>query len=356
MTQQNSDSYRNPLRYQGQDYAYVPLYYRQRDPTTTDIRPKEQTGYYILGSQWVNTANGDLWFLASFTTVAIALQANWELLTSTSFNPILKLTPDSGTSLVTHNDAGNVNITSSNGTIVVNGSAADTINLTLGNVAFRSSAMRVFTTPGSSVYIPTANTLYCIVEVVGAGGGGGGASVVAADAAGGAGGGCGGYAKGILTVAQATGQTITIGGGGAGGSSVGGNGGTGGDTSFGILLIGGGGGGGNGATGAAFGFKDGGTGGGTSGAGVSVGVTGQRGGNSIWIASGGILIAYGGVGAQGIYSTGGLSPGSFTGTDSPGFNGVQGGGGSGAFAGHNAQQAGGNGGNGLCIITEFIAA
>lgn len=131
MTQVNSDSYRNPLRYQGQDYAYVPLYYRQRDPTTTDIRPKEQTGYYILGSQWVNTANGDLWFLASFTTVASALQANWELLTSTSLNPILKLTPDSGTSPVTPNDAGNVNITSSDGTIVVNGSAADTINLTL---------------------------------------------------------------------------------------------------------------------------------------------------------------------------------------------------------------------------------
>ncbi|GEM_PF-4058401 len=95
MNQSASDSYRNPLRYQGQDYSFAPRYVRTRDPLTpayasTDIKPKENQGYYPLGSIWNNTANGNMWFLAAIKNNL----ANWVLL-GTANGSLLTLSDDS---------------------------------------------------------------------------------------------------------------------------------------------------------------------------------------------------------------------------------------------------------------------
>ena len=189
MTQQNSDSYRNPLRYQGQDYAYVPLYYRPRDPTTTDIRPKEQTGYYLVGSSWVNTSNGNLWYLSSFSTIANVLQANW-------------------------------------------------VEFANEIQAFQRIKVQAFVNVGTFTYNPTPGMLYCTIEVQGAGGGGGGAGATnGSQMSSGAGGAGGGYAK-ITVPASSIGafQTVIVGAGGTGGTNVPTSGGIGGTSSVGSIV------------------------------------------------------------------------------------------------------------------------
>jgi hypothetical protein len=87
MSYNNSDSFRNTLKYQGPDYAYVPLYYRSRDPNSptdasNDIRPKEQQGYYLIGSIWMNTANGNCWRINQIYSLNGVTVANWELQSS----------------------------------------------------------------------------------------------------------------------------------------------------------------------------------------------------------------------------------------------------------------------------------
>lgn len=131
MVQLNSDSYRNPLRYQGQDYAFVPLYYRQRDPTTTDTKPKEQNGHYLIGSEWINTVSGDYWYLSSFSTVANVLQANWVLFGGAT-GYLLTLSDSLGT-VVDPTAQGNIQLIG-----VLNeqtGSGASTFYTTLSNFA-----------------------------------------------------------------------------------------------------------------------------------------------------------------------------------------------------------------------------
>ncbi len=84
MSNPSSDSYRNPLRHTGQDYSFAPRYLRPRDPfsptnASRDIKPKENQGYYPLGSIWTNSTNGNLWILANITNNL----AKWLLLTGT---------------------------------------------------------------------------------------------------------------------------------------------------------------------------------------------------------------------------------------------------------------------------------
>lgn len=83
MSNPSSDSYRNPLRHTGQDYSFAPRYLRPRDPlaptgASRDIKPKENQGYYPLGSIWNNSSNGNIWILSSITNNL----ANWVLLSS----------------------------------------------------------------------------------------------------------------------------------------------------------------------------------------------------------------------------------------------------------------------------------
>lgn len=77
----SSDSYRNVTRYQGQDYRFVPTYLRSRDPfspqsASTDIKPKENQGYYPVTSLWTNTSNGNIWALKGI----VSNLANWVLI------------------------------------------------------------------------------------------------------------------------------------------------------------------------------------------------------------------------------------------------------------------------------------
>lgn len=74
----HTDSYRNNLRYQGQDYRFTPTYLRKRDPIapqnkSPDIRPAEQQGYYPVNSLWTNTTNENVWLLVGISNNL----ANW---------------------------------------------------------------------------------------------------------------------------------------------------------------------------------------------------------------------------------------------------------------------------------------
>ena len=100
----------------------------------------------------------------------------------------------------------------------------------------RLIGVQVFSTPGASVYTPTAGTKSVLVECVGGGGGGVGVpSVASGYKSGGSGGWGGSYAKSRYT-SGFSGVTVTVGAGGAGGASTGGGGSDGGTTSFGLLI------------------------------------------------------------------------------------------------------------------------
>lgn len=100
----------------------------------------------------------------------------------------------------------------------------------------RLIGVQVFSTPGASVYTPTAGTQSVLVECVGGGGGGVGVpSVASGYKSGGSGGWGGSYAKSRYT-SGFSGVTVTVGAGGAGGPSTGGRGADGGTTSFGSLI------------------------------------------------------------------------------------------------------------------------
>jgi len=218
---------------------------------------------------------------------------------------------------------------------------------------------QVFT--GSGTYTPTSGIAYAIVEVVGGGGGGGGVVTASSsnNATIGTGGGGGGYSRKVVSAASiGASQTITIGAGGTAGANTGGTGGTGGTSSFGAILSATGGVGGTGmaaqasitttgiaAVGGAGGigsggdFNTSGTYGGMSNATTKAGNSG-RGGNSIY-----------GAGAQeNIFIT--------TQATTTGINGLTyGGGASGATSfstgGSPGAAAGGVGGAGIVIVTEY---
>jgi hypothetical protein len=210
--------------------------------------------------------------------------------------------------------------------------------------------MRVFTASGT--YTPPANLLCAIVECRGGGGGGGGAASTTTTGGGGGGGGGGGYSRAVLSAAQiGASQTVTIGNGGApqaAGSA----------TSFGTLCVANG-----GAAGQAF---DGNTLAGLPGGGAST--TGAVGtvvhpGSSGWpgtmagTLAGPLNVFYGGRGGQA--DGGPLAPGTTVGGSLPGIaadpNTGAGGSGAVAIGVAGAVQLGGNGGSGICIVTEYIA-
>ncbi len=128
MSNPSSDSYRNPLRYQGQDYSFAPRYYRPRDPlsptnASADIKPKENQGYYPLASFWSNSKNGNLWVL----TEIVNNLANWVLI-GTSGGNLLTLS-DNGDGLspgtkVFPDVLGNIQLT---GEVVAQNSVFNTI-------------------------------------------------------------------------------------------------------------------------------------------------------------------------------------------------------------------------------------
>lgn len=202
----------------------------------------------------------------------------------------------------------------------------------------------------TATYAATAGTNFLDSTVIAGGGGGGGcAPTGAGQMSAGAGGGGGGWSRRRLTIAQATGQTMTIGAAGAGGVLGSGAGGNGGSSSFGALLS---------ATGGA---------GGSFGAAITASNVTFQGSGGAGIGSTGDINGVGGLGRFATYSAGGGIGGdgglSYLGAGAPWTSGTSGGntsntrgcGGSGGVVqGSNGTGAqGGAGGAGLIIIDEY---
>ena len=208
-----------------------------------------------------------------------------------------------------------------------------------------------------------ANFSHIEFEMLGAGGGGGGGDNTAStEGSAGAGGGAGGYIKGIRTAADLPSSlTITIGEGGNGGTAAGGDGSAGGDTTitgsgFTTLTAGGGGGADGDAGGTGRVNLDGGASGTNSGEDHSKGdiqVKGMPGSNADRLSLSGVSAATGiamGRGGHTVYGSGGRHNSSHGPYGSVGY----GAGGTGSWQ-HNsdAADAGGDGMDGLVVITEY---
>jgi len=210
-----------------------------------------------------------------------------------------------------------------------------------------SSVSSTFTTPIARVYTSTttwskpAGLKYVQVEVCGAGGGGGGTS-----GGGGAGGGAGGYSKKIISTGTLSStETVTIGTAGTGGA--GSNAGTsGGTSSFGTtpyLSATGGSGGGTGdiASGAP----------GGNGSNGDLNIYGGSGFGGFYDSNGGGYVGLGGNGGASFFgggAAGGINNSS--GSSAAVYGAGGGGGGANNLSG---SQSGGNGKDGLVIVTEF---
>jgi hypothetical protein len=214
------------------------------------------------------------------------------------------------------------------------------------SVGLSAFAVNIQTFTTSGTYTPTSGMAYCIVQMVGGGGGGGGGVGGAGTVSVGSGGGYGEYASGIFSAASiGASQTVTIGAGGTGGS--GGGGGNGGITSLGVLITADGGVGGAASSAGSSVVASGGSGG-AGGSGGSYRFQGAPGVNSLAIYS---SIYIPGNGGSGIFGGGGET---FWNQQASGNVGVgYGSGGSGSTS-TTANTAGGNGANGIVIITEYI--
>lgn len=214
---------------------------------------------------------------------------------------------------------------------------AATARATLGVAAntFKVT-QQVFTASGT--YTPTSGMAYAIIECVGGGGGGGG--VTNSATAGGGGGGSGGYSR--KTVSAATvgaSQTVTVGAAGTGGASGANNGNAGTASSVGTLCVANG---GSGGAGSSSNGRSGGAGG-TAGTGdiTMVGQSGEPGISSV----------KGGGGGNSYFGRGGWGMGATSGSTD--INGKGYGAGGGSTGGASTAAAGGNGTDGIVVITEF---
>jgi hypothetical protein len=304
MTSLTGLSPNNPLVYVGASVALATVVTRNREPTGADYRQPETGKLYPFNTFWLVGKNpttgiqGELWYLSKIASNI----AYWLKIPTTS--------------------------------------------VTLGFAVI----MQVFTSSGT--YTPSANMVYCQVNAIGAGGGGGGVALTGSSARAAAGGGGGGEtAFGLFTAINiGASQAITIGAGGAGGvgNAIGQTGGT---TSIGALMSAIGGSGGAGSASTTLSSSAAGGDGGTGGTGGNYRFQGGFGDDSFVSSSDGLIDS----GDGGTSSMSGGIRGirtSVAGTNANGY----GGGGSGA--GNLANQAarnGGNGSDGIVVITEFIA-
>jgi hypothetical protein len=95
------DSPRNaiPGPLSGQYYRFAPTFIRGRNPTGLDTKPKENQGFYPIGSFWINSSTvAEVWVLGSITSQNNAPFANWlPLVASTATGPVLTLADNAGT-------------------------------------------------------------------------------------------------------------------------------------------------------------------------------------------------------------------------------------------------------------------
>jgi hypothetical protein len=230
---------------------------------------------------------------------------------------------------------------------ITNVNLVDGVDISAALVA--GTAVQTFTANGT--YTPNAKMLFCDVEAWGGGGGGGGAAGTAAGQSSCTTGGNGGaYARVRLTAAQVgASQAVTIGAGGAGGGA-GANGSPGNNTTLGSLLSARGGEGGVTTAAAANTF--------TTANSTNISATGdikgytQMAASSMWQV--GVAFILGASGASG--ALGGQVAG-VSNTAGANANANTGAGGGGANNGASqAAHAGGVGGSGFMIITEYLHA
>lgn len=388
------------------------MWYRDHDPSTSDVN-------YSIGDFWLNTTpdpntmNFNLWYLASFyrTITSKVSLANWILIGESQL-AIDTINGDVGSmtgNIVTISGGTTGLTTSASGALmdivgtlnVSHGGTGDTLftafapitggTTTTGSLQSASSGISnvgfVLTSTGASslptwqaagaatsfntinvqtftssgTYTPTANMQYCIIEVVGGGGGAGGVDASAAGTCGASSGGAGGgYSRGVFSAATiGASQAVTVGAGGTGGTGTS-DGTAGGTSSVGVLIS---------ATGGAQGFH---------GAVAAAGLT--LGGNTPGIGSGGqvnlagnpglngwsqfisgtsFYLAEPGKGGGSVFGGGGGASGlgSVASGQEQGQNGSNygGGGGGGVSIGGGTAITGGNGANGVVIITEYIS-
>jgi hypothetical protein len=266
--------------------------------------------------------------------------------TSGSGNTIT-ITNSSSSSITFDADAGTA--TPTGGVIVMHGSgtittsaAGNTVTFTGSSGGFTTINRRVFTTPGTSTYIPTVGMVQCIVECCGGGGAGGGAKSLNGGSFGGTGtgGGAAGYCSKLFTAAMiGASQPVIVGVGGTGVAGANGNPGT--NTTFLTMTANGGLGGiyslvrpysagipGSSASGGDYNFSG-----------------GYSGPASIFTLGFGGSSFFGGAGGQsvGVSNGNGYNAGSYG----------SGGGGATPFA-SSTSSTGGNGSSGIVIITEYL--
>jgi hypothetical protein len=212
---------------------------------------------------------------------------------------------------------------------------------------------QVFTASGT--YTPTSGMKYCIIEVVGGGGAGGGSSSAASSsfAASAGGGGSGGYSVGTFTATTiGSSQTVTIGPGGTGASNAVGGAGT--ASSVGALISANGGAGGLPSTASTLINVAIGGAGATVPAGSFIKFPGNPGSPGFALVGGDGSAS--GMGGSSFFGGGAIGI-DVDGTSAPGNSAVantgSGGSGSALYATTGANQAGGNGGSGIVIITEY---
>jgi hypothetical protein len=212
----------------------------------------------------------------------------------------------------------------------------------------------------SAPYTPSPGLQSLVVETVGGGGGGGSAGGLTSTMGGAGGGGAGGYSRKTLAAPMvAGGVAVTIGPGGAGNYAGGADGASfpGGVTSFGALCVANGGGGGQSNDSAQFWGEAG--AGGAAGAG-DVAAVGSPGGPGTSAAPDPDLHinVWGGFGGNSFFGGGGVSALCPAGTTIPGSPGLSpgAGGSGGVYNQSTANQPGGQGANGVCIVTEYCWA
>jgi hypothetical protein len=218
---------------------------------------------------------------------------------------------------------------------------------TWANAPGRFTSLTVITTTGASTYTTPANITAILVECVGGGGGGGGAAGAVLSAGAGGSGGAGSYARKYVA-SPAVSYSVSVGTGGSGGAAGDNGGSAGGNTIFGSTVItcnAGSGGSGSGAAGLGASIVAGGAGGATS-TGGDLNIGGQAGGNGDRL-SGTVSASqpggnsYFGGGAPGILNAAGVAAANF------------GAGGSGASTQGATNRAGGNGSQGVIVVSEF---
>ena len=308
----------------------------------------------FINTTWITTAGTQISFIdnstfSSGTASAISVGAG------TTLTAVGLRVNSSNTNAIT--GAGTINFSD----VSFSGSSSKvntTTQSTLISTEFHSVVTQVFTSNGT--YTPTTGMKYAILECIGSGAGGGGGASTIATISGGGGGGAGGYSRKVVSASTVgASQAVTIGSGGAGGTAGNNNGANGNSSSVGSLVSATGGTGGTGSAAALIARVAGGAGG--TGSSGDINLTGGTGQTSLglyavnfgsWVFAGNggnSFFGYGGIG-------GSMTDASGAGSSVAGSNGINygSGGGGGASGQVSAAAAGGNGIDGLVIITEYI--